>query len=75
MRHHIKLNSTVANKMLLIRHINDVTKPHRTLTFLFSFKKYFIRIVKLYICFVLVNIRNIFVLVNIRNIMNLTYPF
>ena len=34
----------------------------RTLTiYLFSFKKYFVRTVKLYICIVLVNIRNIYV--------------
>ena len=40
-----------------IHHINVVTKPSRILTNLFSVKKYFIRIVKLYIYMVLVNIR------------------
>ena len=46
---------------IIIHHINDVTKPPRSLNNLLSFKKYFIRIAKLYICMVLVNIRNIFV--------------
>ena len=43
----------------IIHHINVLTKPSRTLTHLFSFNNYFIRIAKLYICIVLVNIRTV----------------
>ena len=43
---------------IIIHHINDVIKPSRSHTSLFSFKKYFIRIFKLYICLVFINTRN-----------------
>ena len=38
-----------------------ITKPPKTLVNSFSFKTYFIRIAKIYICIVLVNIRNSYV--------------
>ena len=41
--------------------LNVVTEPPRTFNNLFSFEKYSIKIAKLYICIVLINIRNIYV--------------
>ena len=46
---------------IIIYHIIVVTKPLRTLYDLISLKTYFIRIAKLYICIVLVNIITIYV--------------
>ena len=55
---------TAANKVLLkiiIHHINVVTNALRTLDNLYLSRNIFIRIAKLYICIVLVSIRNIYV--------------
>ena len=46
---------------IIINHINVVTKPPRTMTLFYFFKKYFLRIANLYICIVSENTRNAYV--------------
>ena len=58
--HYIAANKVLLDKNI-IHHINVVTNPSRTLTIHFLFKKYYIRIAKLYIFTVLINMRNIHV--------------
>ena len=58
--HYVAANIVLQNKVI-IHHTKVISKPLRTLDNSFFIKIYFIRMAKLYICIVLINIRNIYV--------------